>query len=161
MTHNQQHTYGSKCSYLNSPFVQKTWNARKKRCVTGSAENAFVMWYLCSTKVVNVTKCLTIECLIGIDMRLSPCCVACLWMMLLRILTWTGLKRKLNQTGDGVDLQRTGWPRKTSAAEDSRHLHTLHLRNRFRSASAYARLQETWPATRESLNKRRRKEWNH
>ena len=41
MTHNQQHTYGSKCSYLNSPFVQKTWNARKKRCVTGSAENVF------------------------------------------------------------------------------------------------------------------------
>ena len=69
MTHNQQHTYGSKCSYLNSPFVQKTWNARKKRCVTGSAENAFVMSYLCSIKVVNVTKCLTIECLIGIDNR--------------------------------------------------------------------------------------------
>ena len=67
MTHNQQHTYGSKCSYLNSPFVQKTWNAHKKRCVTGSAENAFVMWYFCLTKVVNVTKCLTIECLIGID----------------------------------------------------------------------------------------------
>ena len=78
MTHNQQHTYGSKCSYLNSPFVQKTWNARKKIFVTGSAENAFVMWYLCLTKVVNVTKCLTIECLIGIDMKLSACCVACL-----------------------------------------------------------------------------------
>ena len=45
MTHNQQHTYDSKCSYLNSPFVQKTWNARKKRCVTGTAENAFVIWY--------------------------------------------------------------------------------------------------------------------
>ena len=48
------------------------------------------------------------------------------------------LKRKLNQTGDGVDLQRTGRPRKTSAAED-RHLRTLHLRNRFRSASETAR----------------------
>ena len=77
----RQHTHGSKRSYMSSPFVEKTGNARKKRCVTGSAGNAFVMCYLCSTKVVNETvnpKCLTIECLIGIGMKLSACYEACL-----------------------------------------------------------------------------------
>ena len=48
------------------------------------------------------------------------------------------LKRKLNLTGDVVDLQKTGRPNKTTAGED-RHLRTLHLRNRFRSASETAR----------------------
>ena len=48
------------------------------------------------------------------------------------------LKRKVNQTGDVADLQRTGRPKKTTAGED-RHLRTLHLRNQFRSASVTAR----------------------
>ena len=137
----RQHTNGSKRSYMSSPFVEKTGNARKKRWVTGSVGIAFVMCYLCSTKVVNETvnpKCLTIECLIGIGMKLSACYEACLWMMLLHILTIFRLKRKLNQTGDVVDLQRTGRPKKTTAGED-RHLRTLHLKNRFRSACETAR----------------------
>ena len=48
------------------------------------------------------------------------------------------LKRKTIQTGDVVDLQRSGRPRKTTAAKD-RHLRTMHLRDRFKSASETAR----------------------
>ena len=48
------------------------------------------------------------------------------------------LKRKVNQTGIVVDLQRTGRPNKTIAGEDS-HLCTLQLRNRLRSASETSR----------------------
>ena len=48
------------------------------------------------------------------------------------------VKQKLNQTGDLVDLPRSGRPKKTTDAED-RHIRTVHLRNRFRSASETAR----------------------
>ena len=52
--------------------------------------------------------------------------------------TISRLKVKTMQTGDVVDLRRSGRPRKTSAAED-RHIRTMHLRDRFKSASETAR----------------------
>ena len=128
----------------NSAFVQKTWNARKKRCVTGSAENAFI----CNVVFVfnqsgqrnkmpyhRMSNRDRYEA-VGMLRGMSVNDVAAHFN--LNRSTIFRLKRKLNQTGDGVDLQRTGRPRKTSAAED-RHLRTLHLRNRFRSASETAR----------------------
>ena len=45
------------------------------------------------------------------------------------------LQRRENQTGDVVDLPRSGRPYKTTAAED-RLIRTTHLRDRFKSASS-------------------------
>ena len=46
----------------------------------------------------------------------------------------TGIK----QTGDIVDIQRSGRPRKTTAAED-RRIKTMRIRDRFKSVSEMAR----------------------
>ena len=48
------------------------------------------------------------------------------------------LKSKYRDTGTVNDRPRTGRPRKTSTAED-RHIRTLHLRNRQKTASDTAR----------------------
>ncbi len=52
--------------------------------------------------------------------------------------TISRMKQKFNQTGDVVDLSRSGRPKKTTDTED-RHIRTVHLRNRLRSASETAR----------------------
>ena len=64
------------------------------------------------------------------------------------------VKQKLNQTGDVVDLPRSSRPKKTTDAED-RHIRTVHLRNRFRSASETARnWQGHVQISRQTVNRR-------
>ena len=64
------------------------------------------------------------------------------------------MQQKLNQTGDVVDLPRSGRPKKTTDAED-RHIRTVHLRNRFRSASETARnWQGHVQISRQTVNRR-------
>ena len=68
--------------------------------------------------------------------------------------TISRMKQKFNQTGDVVDLPRSGRPKKTTDAED-RHIRTVHLRNRFRSASETARnWQGHVQISRQTVNRR-------